>query len=115
MYKTYQLKIQEPNNKYFDALFREAKWFYNTCLVSDNIFNFNTKIKSVEIGKDEKAKKEFKYLSSQMKQELRKRQINAILGLAALKKNGHKVGRLKFKKFLNSVPFLRKKPLFLKA
>lgn len=102
MYKTFQLKIKNTNPKYFEQLFREGKYFYNTVLATEDIFSFDTKSKSV--FKAPETVYDLQVLSSQMKQELKDLVIQNIKGLSVKKKNGYKVGKLKFKKFINAIP-----------
>lgn len=100
-YKTYQLKIKNTDEQYFNQLFCEHKWYYNTILASSDIFKFDTKCKTAYLTPE--IYKDVSLLSSQMRQEVRKRLISSIVGLSKLKKKGHKVGRLKFRGFSNSV------------
>lgn len=105
MYRTYQLKIKNTNKEYFNRLFAEAKWYYNTILASEDVFKFDTKLKTVQIKIDEELiNKETLFLSSQMRQGLKKRAISNILGLHVSKTKNRKVGKLKFKSAVNSIP-----------
>jgi putative transposase len=56
----------------------------------------------VKVG-NEFEKREIKYLSSQLKQVVQDRVKNGLKALKSLKENGHKVGRLKFKKSISSI------------
>ena len=112
--KTFNLKIQSNklNNiqkDYLNLLFLEAKWFYNHILNSDDVFKFDTKIKTVKVLNRYNIFEERKLtiLSSQLKQELHKRIITSIKGLSTKKKKGRykEVGKLKFKSVINSIPF----------
>jgi putative transposase len=100
MYKTYQLKIVK--NDYFNLLFREAKWYYNTVLASEDVFNFDTKEKIAFLTPE--ISQETTILSSQMRQEIKKLLCSSVKGLSQRKKRGYKVGKLKFKGFLNALP-----------
>ena len=108
--KVYELKVDksklsEQTIEHLNGLFREAKWLYNYVLSQSNIRNFNTKIKEVPVKvKDQFEIREFKFISAQMKQGIRDRIFCNILSLSALKKQGHKIGKLKFKSFVNSIP-----------
>lgn len=102
MYKTYHLKLKNSDNQYFSRLFAEAKWYTNTIISSSDVFNFDTKSKLAYLTPA--ISQEVKYLSSQMRQELKDRVIEAIKGLSARKKKGYKVGKLKYRKFVNSIP-----------
>lgn len=104
MFKVYQLKIQSKDS-YFSRLFAEAKWWTNFMLDSDDLKAFDTKQKVVTVKRGEVFEVEaLTNLSSQMKQGIYQRLLDDIKGLAAKKRNGSKVGRLKFKAFVNSVP-----------
>jgi len=105
----YQLKLQnlsQHKEGLLSRAFAEAKWLYNW-LVSD------TERLSLAVNKidavDVKVSKTFKervltVLGSQVKQEIADRLRDNLRALGKLKKNGHKVGALKPKKFINSIP-----------
>jgi len=99
-------KFSTEKKNYLNRLFNEAKWLYNSILGDQDIFLYNTKCKTVDVlNKDKKwENREFEAISSQMKQGVGKRIIDSIVGLSRRKKNGHKVGRLKFKSEVNSIP-----------
>ncbi|MFX0114052.1 MAG: hypothetical protein ACFFB3_05860 [Candidatus Hodarchaeota archaeon] len=67
--------------------------------------NLDTKVKSVpvKVGADFEDR-QLTCLSSQMKQGLLTKTHNAVRGLAQLMKKGHKVGKLKFKRRIGSIP-----------
>ncbi len=100
MYKTYQLKIKNTDEEYFNSLFKEAKWYYNTILASTDVFKFDTKSKIAFLTPE--ICQETKHLSSQMRQEIKKKLISSIIGLSKRKKTV-KAGKLKFKSFVNSL------------
>lgn len=105
MYKTYQLKLKNPDNEYFGRLFAEAKWYYNHILSSDDIFKFDTKTKIVGVLiKDGIEERKCEKLAAQMRQNIHERICSAIKGLAAAKKKGYKIGKLKFTSEVNSIP-----------
>jgi len=86
-------------------LFLESKWLYNAMLSSDNIAEFDTKIKSVSVKVLEKfEQRDLQEISAQMKQGLKTRVFNSMSSLKSLKQNGHKVGKLKFKSEIRSIP-----------
>jgi putative transposase len=108
--KTYVTKIDSSHfNKktkdYFNRIFLEAKWLYNSIL-SNDIRDFDTKTKQVTVlNKDKEEEiRDIKYLSSQMKQSIMTRIIENCIGLKNSKKNGRKIGRLRFKTQVNSIP-----------
>lgn len=109
--KVYELKLDLShlsNKKLNDLnlLFLESKWLYNHILSQGNIFQIDTKINSVNALDKNKnpVVKELNILGSQIKQSIHTRIMDSIRALAILKKNGFKVGRLKFKSRINSIP-----------
>ncbi len=108
----FQLKLENLSPARAQKLtkaFLEAKWLYNYCIANnDLLFNANfkpNKIKSVQIQvKDKLEDRRLDFLGSQVKQEIVDRIKDNIKALSTLKSNGHKVGKLKFKKYINSIP-----------
>jgi putative transposase len=110
--RVYEIKIDRSHlnsdsNHHLNMLFLEAKWLYNHILSQDDIFNldFDYKIEEVSV----KVKDEFEvrcliYLSSHMKQSLIERTQDNIRGLHERKENGYKVGKLKYKSLVQSIP-----------
>jgi putative transposase len=105
----FQLKLQNLSGKKAENLkraFLEAKWLYNWLVSDQERFNLPAnKIGSVEakVG-DVFEERELVVLGSQVKQEIADRLKDNLRALSKLKQNGHKVGRLKPKMFVNSVP-----------
>jgi len=95
------LKLQNLSKKKSEVLrkaFLEAKWLYNW-LVSDTerLGIPANKVSAVEVKAGEVyEQRELAVLGSQIKQDLQ--------ALGRLKENGHKVGALKPKRFVNSIP-----------
>ncbi len=114
--KTYELKFDTShisNNKLdkINQLFRESKWLYNHILSLNedkefNIFKFNPLIeKVITLDKDKnKIERDLDIIGSQIKQSVHNRLLDSIKGLAKLKAKGYKIGKLKFKSHLNSIP-----------
>ncbi len=108
--KQYELKIDtshlsDKTHKHLDRLFLEAKWFYNHVLANGNIFEADYRLGAVRVkAKNGFETREIRCLSSQMKQELIDRMRDNIRSLSRLKKSGHKVGALKFKSEICSIP-----------
>jgi len=98
--------LSKEKLNHLKMLFIEAKWLYNYQLSLEDIFDLSYKIKEVEVLNRErqKEKREIKYLSSQMRQALVGRTIQNILNLSKAKKKGCKVGGLRFKNQINSIP-----------
>ena len=105
----YELKLQNLSKKKSDVLrkaFLEAKWLYNW-LVSDTerLGIPANKVSVVEIKAGEAyEQRELTALGSQIKQEIADRLKDNLRALGKLKENGHKVGALKPKRFVNSIP-----------
>jgi putative transposase len=111
--KQYELKIDrshlnEESEQHLNRLFLEAKWFYNDILASQRIFDLpkdHYKIEQVQVKvRDRYETRKLENLSSQMKQEILDMTKDSIRGLSVLRRNGRKVGKLKFKSAINSIP-----------
>ena len=104
--KVYTVKIDESrlSNRQAEQLkmlFVEAKWIYNDILnysENNDICTYNTKIKSVDVLNKDKIKetRELKYIGSQMKQSVFANILSNIKMLSTKKKQGNKVGKLKY-------------------
>ena len=110
--RTINLKIQKNKlNKqqleHLFMLFIEAKWIYNHIL--NDIKNrandtYVKSLKQIEVPYQDKVEiKPLKFISSQMKQAITTQVKSNLIALSELKKKGHKVGKLKFKSFVNSI------------
>ena len=106
----YECKVQanklstEQENR-VNRMFREAKWWYNTVVTSEDVFAFDAKRKTATVKLKDGAFEERPIaLPAQIKQDLLKRVHSAVKTLAKLKKNGKKVGRIKPVRSVNSVP-----------
>jgi putative transposase len=110
--RVYELKIDKShlNNEtreHLNRLFLEAKWFYNHILAQKDIFNldFDDKIKEIPVMvKDVFEIRSLDCLSSHMKQSLIERTQDNIRGLHERKEKGYKVGKLKYKSLIQSIP-----------
>jgi putative transposase len=108
--RVYEAKIDKSHLsktslKHLNSLFIEAKWFYNYCLSQDDVDNSNTTLKSVLVKViDNFEERKFNSLSSQMKQGIKTRLFGSLMSLKSRKTKGYKVGRLKFKSQINSIP-----------
>lgn len=105
----FQLKLQNlsrEKEEFLKRAFLEAKWLYNW-LVSDterlNVPANKISVVEVKIG-EVFEERTLIVLGSQVKQEIADRLKDNLRGLAQLKENGHKVGALKPKRFVNSIP-----------
>ncbi len=108
--KVYSLKIDKSSlskttKKQLKSLFLESKWLYNHILSTTNIKDFDTKISSVPVlVKDQFENRKLNNISSQMKQSIKDRLFTNILSLAKLKEKNYKIGKLKYKSKLYSIP-----------
>jgi putative transposase len=109
--KTYEVKIDKSHlsktkSKFLQSVFREAKWLYNYILSSDDIFAVPDNTKEVTVLNKDKVPeiRELDNLSSHMVQEVIARTRTNIVALNRSKKVGNKVGKLKYKSYVNSVP-----------
>ena len=107
--KSYLVKIDKSHLgrrtlEDFKRLFLEAKWFFNY-VISNGVYTTDYKTTNVKVkAGDELQEREIKILSSQMRQALVDRLKSNLKSLAVKKANGHKVGKLKFKKSIRSIP-----------
>ncbi len=116
--KVFEIKVDKSHlstktTNHLKQIFIEAKWFYNYCLSLEDINNADTTAKSVPVKvADTFEERYFTTLKSQMKQAIKTRIFNSLSALSALKKKGYKVGRLKFKSRIESVPLKQYKVTF---
>jgi putative transposase len=108
--KVFECKIDRSHlskfaKKTLGSLFKEAKWFYNYVLSHDNISETNCTVKEVpvKVGEEYEIRK-FSVLQTQHRQAIKDRTFTSLKSLSSRKKQGYKVGRLKFKSEVNSVP-----------
>jgi len=105
----YELKLQNLSKRkvaLLERAFLEAKWLYNWLLSDiDRLDMPANKVSAVEVKVgDHYEQRELTALGSHIKQEISYRIKNNLRALGQLKKNGHKVGALKYKSFVNSIP-----------
>jgi len=113
--KTFELKVdkshlsKEQLDK-LNLLFIEAKWLYNHVLNLNkskefDLFKFNPLINEIDSLDFEKniVHRNLTVIGSQIKQSVYDRMLDSIKSLSRLKKNGQKIGGLKFKSKMNSV------------
>ena len=113
--KTFELKIDkfhlfsEQLDK-LNLLFVEAKWLYNHILNSNksktfDLFKFDPLINEIDSLDFERniVHRNLTVIGSQIKQSVYDRMLDSIKSLSKLKKNGQKVGGLKFKSKIGSV------------
>ncbi len=103
--KINQSHLNKETTHHLRMLFLEAKWLYNHFLAQPKIFDLDYKFKTVRVKvKDRFEPRTLSHLSSQMKQALLERAKDNIRGLAQLKSKGRRVGALKFKSRVRSIP-----------
>ena len=114
--KSFELKfdlshLSKAKSESLKLLFLEAKWLYNHILsktqnTNDGLIDFDTKINQAQaLDKDKKpVVKDLVTLGSQIKQSIHTRMLDSIKALKVLKENNHKIGKLKFKSEINSIP-----------
>lgn len=111
--RSYELKIDRSHlnknmKEQLNMMFLEAKWLCNYAISQDNIYDVDYKINKVPVKvKDVFEEREIKYLSSQMRQEIINRIKDNITGLSETKKRGRKIGKLKFKSEISSIPLIQ--------
>ena len=110
MCRVYETKIDlshlnHATQEHLNRLFLEGKWLRNYVLSQKKIFGIDDKIYEVPVKvKDIFEIRELKCLSSQMRQSIIGRIQDDIRGLAEKKKKGYKVGKLKYKSEMQSIP-----------
>jgi putative transposase len=98
-------KMSKKTRKHLSQLFVEAKWFYNYCLSMEDINDSDTTIKKVPVKvKEGYEDRPLLVFGGEMKQAMKARIFGSLSSLKALKQKGRKVGRLKFKSRINSIP-----------
>lgn len=108
--RVFQLKVDKSKLSkqalhHLQQLFLQAKWFSNAILASEDIYTFDSKVKTVPVKVGRKIEQRaLSVLSSQMKQELLKQIQRDIRNLTKKKAKGYKVGQLKFKKSVQTIP-----------
>ena len=110
----YEVKIDESHlsklkKQYLSKVFVEAKWLYNHMLSQEDVFTFNTKVKTVTVLNKDKEPEERKLevISSQMKQSLYVRLKENIINLSKAKVKGGRVGKLDYKSKVCSIPLVQ--------
>jgi len=101
-------KLNAVQREQINQLFIEAKWFYNhaiSFMQTHKLSELDTKVKSVAtLDKNKQlVERKFTALSAAMKQSIKAKISDSLSALHELKKNCHKVGKLKFKKEVNCV------------
>lgn len=97
-------KLTANQREALERLFIEAKWVYNDAIGSDDIFKYQVPKKTVAVHTPEGVEqREFRVLGGQMKQSIVAGARSSVKTLASLKKQGKKVGKLRFKSEYTSI------------
>lgn len=108
--KIFELKLQNLSKddiELLDRLFLETKWFYNYIItdIKNRLKYESYKLSEVDIKTPNGfEKRQLDHLSSQMKQGILDRIKQNLINLKKAKEKGIKVGKLKFKTEMNSIP-----------
>ena len=98
-------KLSYEKEEHIRRLFLEGKWLWNHTLAGDDVFAADICPKSVTVKTpDGLEERPLIALGSQMKQDIVESVKTAIKGLAAKKAKGEKVGRVRFRKYCDSIP-----------
>lgn len=108
--KTFDLKITHNKlnlvqKEALKRVFLEAKWLKNHIIASNNINDYDTKTKSVQVKmpNSEFETRDLKTIGSQVKQSILTQVKTNLKTLTTQKNNGRKVGKLRFVKQVNSI------------
>jgi len=100
--------LSEAVQGHLSQLFKEAKWFYNYCLELNAMDEIDTTLRTIPVKvEDHYEDRNLSVLQGQMRQSLRTRLWGSLNALHALKEKGFKVGKLKFKSQVNSIPLVQ--------
>ena len=108
--KVFEFKLSKGSfnrktREHLALVFLQAKWFVNYVIAQPNVFEVDTRIKSVPVKVDKQfEERSLTLLSSQMKQALLDRVQANVRSLATKKKQGEKIGKLRFRVIVNSIP-----------
>ncbi len=108
--KVFEVKVDKSalskeKLEYFTRLFLEAKWWYNYILSQQDRFKIDLKNKKILVMNKDKQFEErvLKNLSYSIRNNIHKRLLVNLKSLLAKKKKKQKIGKLKFKKSINSI------------
>lgn len=107
--KNFELKIVEkklsaPQRASLESIFRESKWLYNAALADPALNDY--KLTAVPVKTPTGTEVRQLSINSRIKQGVLSDLASSKKALAASKARGRKIGRLKFKRELNSVALL---------
>ena len=108
--RVYELKVNIHSTSKeefakFNSMFTQAKWVANDCIASEDIFTYKYQEhkKVVNFDKDGNKAERVINLNSGIHQDIVRQIRQDILNLSKKKKKGGKVGRLKFKRQVNTI------------
>lgn len=108
--KVYELKVNVHSTSKeafakFNSMFVQAKWVANDCIASEDIFTYkyNEHKKIINFDKDGNKVERTINLNSGIHQDIIRQIKQDIVNLSKKKKKGVKVGRLKFKRQVNTI------------
>lgn len=108
--KVYELKvnvhsISKEDFAKFNSMFVQAKWAANDCIASENIFTYKYQEhkKVISFDKDGNKVERIISLNSGIHQDIIRQIKQDVINLSRKKKKGGKVGRLKFKRQVNTI------------
>ncbi len=108
--RTFELKLQnlsKNKERTLERAFLEAKWLTNWIIADIERLKLPlNKVHAVEVkAGDALEPRKLRILGAQVKQRIGRRIQENLRGLHTLKQNGHKVGRLRFKRRVDAIPF----------
>jgi len=114
--KVFEVKIDESHlsekrKRLIQDCFVQARWIYNYLIGCDKILDFKSSAKNINIKvfnpktrKCDRIENRILTIGSQIKEGIFKRTLQNIINLSKAKSKGMRVGKLKFKKEINSIP-----------
>lgn len=98
-------KLNIKEREILKMFFVEAKWLYNDILSTEKPFSYDYKNTTVHVLNKDKVPEErtLKYLPAKNRQDVLNKLKDSIKGLSILKKQGKRVGKLKFKSDYTSI------------
>jgi len=114
--KVFELKLDKEHlnkeqKEFLNKLFLEAKWFFNYCIGCKKIKDVDTTAKTIPVKLPDGSFEErpIPHLAGQIKQGIQNRIFSNIKTLSSLKKKGTKIGRIKFRSSIDSIPLKQHK------
>ena len=114
--RVFEIKIDESKLSHdklrkLNDCFIQSKWIYNNLISQNEDIRFDPKSKTINVNvfnsetqKCDKIENRNLTIGSQIKQSICERFVKNIISLSKLKEKGFKIGKLKFKKEVKSIP-----------